>query len=79
MDFIENFLAIKPHEMFHKAEAEVAFKSSSVPYVTLIILASLFIGVLILMGLLLGGLCQVCKSRDDKPKETPVPEQITVL
>ena len=77
MDFIEDFLAIKPNEMFHKAEAEVAFKSSSVPYLTLLLMASLFIGVLILMGLFLGGLCQACKSRDDKPKETPVP--VTVL
>ena len=80
MEFIEDFLALKPDEMFQKTEAEVAFKSSSntPPYVTLIILASIFAGVLILMGLFLGGLC-VCKSRAEQPKETPVTEQITVL
>ena len=77
MEFIEDFLALKPDEMFQKTEAEVAFKSSSntPPYVTLIILASIFAGVLILMGLFL----HVCKSRAEQPKETPVTEQITVL
>ena len=83
MDFVQEFLALKPDIIFKIAEAEVALKSSphTPPTVTLIILAAIFVAVLILMVLFVGGICHVCKSspQAEQSKEPNVTEQTTVV
>ena len=83
MDFVRDFLALKPDIMFKVAEAEVALKSASntPPPVMLIILTAIFVVVLILMMLFVGGICHVCKSspQAEQSKEPNVTEQTTVV
>ena len=83
MDFVQDFLALKPEIIFKVAEAEVSLKSANntPPTVTLIILAAIFVGVLILMMLFVGGICHVCKSspQAEQSKEPNVTEQTTVV
>ena len=84
MDFVQNFLALKPEIIFKVAEAEVSLKSegtNNTPTVTLIILTAIFVGVLILMMLFVGGICHVCKSSPQAEQSTGpnVTEQTTVV
>ena len=83
MDFVQEFLALKPEIIFKVAEAEVSLKSANntPPTVTLIILTAIFVGVLILMMLFVGGICHVCKSspQAEQSKEPNVTEQTTVV
>ena len=83
MDFVQEFLALKPEIIFKVAEAEVSLKSANntPPTVTLIILTAIFVGVLILMMLFVGGICHVCKSSPQAEQSTgpKVTEQTTVV
>ena len=74
MEFVEEFLALKPELMFKRAEADVKSSPHNTLTVTLIF-AAIFVGVLVLMMLFVG--CRVCKSQAEQSTETP--EQVTVL
>ena len=76
MEFVEEFLALQPELMFKRAEADVKSSPHNTLTVTLIF-AAIFVGVLILMILFVGGICRVCKSQAVQSTETP--EQVTVL
>ena len=82
MDFVQEFLALKPEVIFKVAEAEVSLKSANntPPTVMLIILTAIFVVVLILMMLFVGGVCHICKtSPQSVHSNKPVTEQTTVV
>ena len=82
MDFVQEFLALKPEVIFKVAEAEVSLKSANntPPTVMLIILSAIFVVVLILMMLFVGGVCHICKtSPQSVHSNKPVTEQTTVV
>ena len=74
MEFVEEFLALRPELMFTRDEVDV----KSLPHNTLtvsLVFAAIFVGVLVLMMIFVG--CRVCKSEAEQTTEAP--EQVTVL
>ena len=74
MDFIQEFLALKPEVLFKVSEAEVLVKTANhtPPTTLLIMLIAIFVIVLVMMIIFLVGVCHLCRtsptiSESDKP------------
>ena len=78
MDFVQEFLALKPEVLFKVSEAEVSFKTANhtPPTTFLIMLVAIFFIVLVMMIIFMVGVCHLCRTT---PSISESDESVTLV